>query len=214
MAAATDLNVCRRAGSILSEAARRAARHRGVTVQVDLVERAGRGDRDAFATLVRDNVDRCYGLAYRILRDHHRAQDATQQALLGAWRDLPNLREASRFDAWLHRLVVHACYAEARTERRWVARVRAIQAPDSAADHAPEVVERDSLERSFRKLTPEQRAVVVLHHHFGYPLTEIASLLGIPEGTARSRLHYAVRILRAQLDAEARHPLASEERSA
>ena len=184
-------------------------------MRVDLVEQASRGDRDAFATLAGASVDRCYGLAYRILRDHHRAQDATQQALLGAWRDLPNLRDPSRFEAWLHRLVVNACYVEARTERRWLARVRVIQSVEtSAPDHSRDVVERDSLERSFRKLTPEQRAVVVLHHHYGYPLTEIASVLGIPEGTARSRLHYAVRILRAELDGEGRHPLASEERSA
>lgn len=183
-------------------------------MQVDLVERASRGDRDAFATLAATAVDRCYGLAYRILRDHHRAQDATQQALLGAWRDLPNLRDPSRFEAWLHRLVVHACYVEARSERRWLAKVNAIRAPEPIADHARIVADRDSLERSFRKLTPEQRAVVVLHHHHGYPLTEIASVLGIPEGTARSRLHDAVRILRAELDAQARHPLASEERSA
>jgi RNA polymerase sigma factor (sigma-70 family) len=92
--------------------------------------------------------------------------------------------------------------------------VQAIRPPETSPYHARNVADRDSLERSFRKLTPEQRAVVVLHHHFGYPLTEIASVLGIPEGTARSRLHYAVRILRAELDGEARLPLASEERSA
>ena len=184
-------------------------------MQVDLVERASRGDRDAFATLAAATVDRCYGLAYRILRYHHRAQDATQQALLGAWRDLPNLRDPARFEAWLHRLVVHACYAEARTERRWIARVRVLQtAETSSVDPTRDVVERDSLERSFRTLTPEQRAVLVLHHHYGYPLTEIASLLGIPEGTARSRLHYAVRRVRTALEVDERVGLSSEEVSA
>ena len=180
-------------------------------MQVDLVERASRGDRDAFATLVQSQVDRCYGLAFRILRDHHRAQDATQQALLGAWRDLPTLREPERFEAWLHRLVVHACYTEARTERRSVARVLAIR-PTAAApgDQMGAVGDRELLDQAFRTLTPEHRSVVVLHHHHGYPLTEIAALLGIPVGTARSRLHYAVRHLRAELDSATRPSLIEE----
>ena len=184
-------------------------------MQVDLVERASRGDRDAFAALAAAAVDRCYGLAYRILRDHHRAQDATQQALLGAWRDLPNLRDLSRFEAWLHRLVVNACYVEARTQRRWSARVRVLTLHGEAADDPTDVVaDRDELERSFSALSPEQRAVVVLHHHLGYPMHEIASLLGIPEGTVKSRLHYAVRQIRSALDGADRAALATEERSA
>lgn len=184
-------------------------------MQVDLVERASRGDRDAFATLAAATVDRCYGLAYRILRDHHRAQDATQQALLGAWRDLPKLRDPSRFEAWLHRLVVHACYGEARTQRRWNARVRVLSVEtDVTDDPSSAVADREQLEHSFRTLSPEQRAVVVLHHSPGYPLAEIASLLGIPEGTARSRLHYAVRLIRAALDPVDRSAMTSEERSA
>lgn len=184
-------------------------------MQVDLVERASRGDRDAFATLAAATVDRCYGLAYRILRDHHRAQDATQQALLGAWRDLPKLRDPSRFEAWLHRLVVHACYGEARTQRRWNARVRVLSVEtDVTDDPSSAVADREQLEHSFRTLSPEQRAVVVLHHYHGYPLAEIASLLGIPEGTARSRLHYAVRLIRAALDPVDRSAMTSEERSA
>ncbi len=170
-------------------------------MQAELVERARRGDRDAFASLAAASVDRCYALAYRILRDPHRAQDATQQALLGAWRDLPSLRDADRFDAWLHRLVVNACYAEARGERRWVARVREMSlAPAIDPDIARTVAARDELEGAFRRLSPEHRAVVVLHHHMGYPLTEIAATLGIPVGTVRSRLHYAVRQLRTTLD--------------
>jgi RNA polymerase sigma-70 factor (ECF subfamily) len=184
-------------------------------MQAELVERARQGDRDAFASLAASIVDRCYALAFRILRDPDRAQDATQQALLGAWRDLGSLRDLDRFDAWLHRLVVHACYAEARGQRRWVARVRVLEMdPPTSPDVARSVAARDDLDRAFRGLSPEQRAVVVLHHHLGYPLTEIAATLGIPVGTARSRLHYAVRQLRTVLDAEGRVPAIPEERPA
>ena len=180
-----------------------------------LVERAKRGDHDAFASLAGAHVDGCYRLAYRILRDPHRAQDATQQALLGAWRDLPSLRDSERFEAWLRRLVVNACFTEARTERRWVARVRVLSTSTSMEpDVARSVAARDELEDAFRRLTPDQRAVVVLHHHLGYPLTEIAATLGIPAGTARSRLHHAVRQLRAVLDDDGRSFATSEERPA
>ena len=183
--------------------------------QLDLVARASVGDREAFGTLAARHVDRCYALAYRILRDPDRAQDATQQALIGAWRDLPALRNPERFDAWLHRLVVHACYSEARGTRRWNARftIRSITSEPSP-DPASSVVDRAALEDAFRVLTPEQRAVVVFHHHLGYSLTEIGQVLGIPAGTARSRLHYAVRQLRVVLDADRVSATSAEERSA
>jgi RNA polymerase sigma-70 factor (ECF subfamily) len=181
-----------------------------------LVERAMRGDQEAFASLATQHIDRCYGLAYRILRDQYRAEDATQQAFLGAWRDLPTLRKPERFEAWLHRLVVHACYAESRTTRRWRSRtdvVRLHPVTLTEPDVARSVADRADIESAFRKLSPEQRAVVVLHHHLGYPLTEIAATLGIPEGTARSRLHYAIRQLRAALD-DGRSLATSGERTA
>ena len=186
-------------------------------MHVDQVQRAMRGDRDAFTQIAAAAVDSCYALAYRILRDPHRAQDATQQALFEAWRNLPQLRDPERFDAWLYRLVVHACYTEARSHRRWNARVRVLAANPTSTqtdDVAYSVTRRDELEDAFRKLTPERRAVVVLHHYLGYPLTEIAEVLGIPEGTARSRLHYAVRQLRAALDDDSRSLVAIEERPA
>ena len=183
--------------------------------QQQLVVRAAAGDREAFASLAASHVDRCYALAYRILRDPHRAQDASQQALLGAWRDLPTLRDPERFDAWLHRLVVHACYAEARGTRRWnSARVRVLPLSDVDPDPASSVADRQLLEDAFGRLSPEHRAVVVLHHHLGYPLTEIAATLGVPVGTARSRLHYAVRQLRTVLDADTVSAAAIEERPA
>jgi RNA polymerase sigma-70 factor (ECF subfamily) len=181
----------------------------------DLVRRASGGDQDAFTRLAAAAVDRLYAIAYRILRDPDRAHDATQQALLGAWRDIATLRDPDRFDAWLHRLVVNACYTEARGQRRWAARVRALQIdPPTSPDVARSVATRDDLEYAFRRLSPEQRAIVVLHHHLGYPLTEIADTLGIPVGTARSRLYYAVRQLRTVLDGDGRGSATSEERPA
>ena len=184
-------------------------------MQRDLVERAAQGDQTAFADLATQHVDRCYAIAYRILRDAERAQDATQQALLSAWRDLSTLRDVERFDAWLYRIVVHACYVEGRSHRRWTARVQILSVvPPNTPDLATSVVDRDALEHAFRMLTPEQRAVVVLHHHLGYPLTEIAATLGIPEGTARSRLHYAVRQLRVALATDAPSVVIPQERPA
>lgn len=183
-------------------------------MQAELVERASRGDQDAFASIAAASVDRCYALAYRILGDPHRAQDATQQALIGVWRDLPTLREPERFDAWLHRLVVNACYAESRGTQRWNTRLRVLQLNPVEPDPASSVADRQALEDAFGRLSPEHRAVVVMHHHLGYPLTEIAETLGIPTGTARSRLHYAVRQLRAALDTNATAPAASRERPA
>jgi RNA polymerase sigma-70 factor (ECF subfamily) len=184
-------------------------------MDTQLIIRAGEGDHDAFAALAATYIDRCYAVAYRILGDRSRAEDATQQALIGAWRDLPALRDPDRFEAWLHRLVVHACYAEARGERRWAARIRVIpMGVPSAPDIARSVVDRDNLATAFRQLSPEQRAVVVLHHYLGYPLTEIAATLGIPVGTARSRQHYAVRQLRTVLDASDRALVTSRERPA
>ena len=183
-------------------------------MQADLVHRAVLGDRDAFASLAEAAVDRCYAIAFRILRDPQRAQDATQQALIGAWRDLPSLREADRFEAWLYRLVVHACYAEGRRNRRWTGTIGLIPTDRSTSpDPASSIVDRDELERGFRRLSPEHRAVIVLHHYAGYPLTEIALTLGVPVGTVRSRLHYATGQLRAAIEADARS-LSPEERPA
>ena len=165
-----------------------------------LVERAGQGDEHAFAELVDLDGDRCYATAYRILRDVERAQDAVQQAFLLAWRELPRLRDPERFEVWLHRLVVNACYEEFRRYRRWSMNVRTLPVDGpSAPDTTVSIDERDALERAFQTLTPEHRAVVVLHHHAGLPLISIAEVAGVPLGTVKSRLHYATRILRAAL---------------
>ena len=170
----------------------------------DLVERAQNGDREAFAALVVMTSDRSYALAARILRDTSLAEDALQSALITVWRQLPTLRDPDRFEAWVRRLLVHACYAEARRRRTWTANVRVLQADGPAApDSMVSVDDRDVLDRAFRRLSVEQRAVFVLHHHLGLPLNEIAETLGIPAGTARSRLHYATRVLRAAVEADA-----------
>jgi len=173
-------------------------------VDLGLVDRARGGDRDAFAVLATSSIDRLYRVAYRILRDVDAARDATQQALLEAWRDLPSLRENDRWEAWTYRLVVRACYRESERNRRQLAAVRFLPVErTSLPDTALSVADRDELERGFRRLPPEQRAVVVLHHYVGLPLTEVAAILEIPPGTARSRLHNATRRLRAALEADA-----------
>ena len=170
----------------------------------DLVERARKGDRDAFASLVHQVSDALYAVAHRILRDTYLAEDALQNALITAWRQLPHLREPDRFEAWVHRILVHACYAEARRSRRWATNVRALPADGPAGPDAHlSVADRDELERGFRRLPLDQRAVFVYHHYLGLPLVEIAETLGIPAGTARSRLHYATRALRAAIAADA-----------
>jgi RNA polymerase sigma-70 factor (ECF subfamily) len=176
----------------------------------ELIERAQHGDEEAFASLAIVVGDRLHAVAHRMLRDPDLAEDATQQALLAIWRDLPQLRDPARFDAWSYRLLVRACYAEAGRIRRWGPNVRLLPVDEPASgDGLSSVVDRDQLERGFRRLSLEHRAVVVLHHYLDLPLPEIAEVLGIPAGTVRSRLHHAMRGLRSALEADAR-PSAQE----
>ena len=170
-----------------------------------LVESAQRGDKAAFVDLVRTRTDRLFALAHRILRDVDRAEDALQDALVIAWRDLRGLRDPDRFDAWLQRLLINVCIGQATRERRRTANLRVLPVDGPAApDQLLSVADRDLLERGFRRLPPDQRAILVLHHFVGYPPSEIAELLGVPPGTIRSRLHHAHRAMRAALDADAR----------
>jgi RNA polymerase sigma-70 factor (ECF subfamily) len=169
-----------------------------------LVEQARKGDREAFAVLVHQVSDSLYAVAYRILRDPGRAEDALQNALVLAWRRVPKLREADRFEAWIHRIIVHACYDESERARQWRTSIRLVPMEAHSTPDASDVVaNRDELERAYGRLTVEQRAVFVLHHYVGLPLVEVAELLEIPAGTARSRLHYAIEGLRQALSAEA-----------
>ena len=163
----------------------------------DLVELASRGDRDAFAALASASVDRLFAIARRILQDNERAQDAVQSALMGAWRDLPSLRDPQRFQPWLNKLLVRACYEEAHKDRAYRRTVRVITMEPAEPDRSSWLADRDQLERAFRRLNVEQRAVVVLHFYLGLALKDAAEVLAIPEGTARSRLHYAPRMMRS-----------------
>lgn len=181
-----------------------------------LVLAARSGDEEAFSSLARGSADRLFAVAHRILRDIDLAEDAVQQTLISAWRELPGLREVERFDAWIHRLLVHACYAEARRARRWSANVRALPVDGPASrDTTLDVVLRDALDRGFRRLPPDQRAIFVFRHYLGLSLGEIADTLDVPLGTVKSRLHYATNALRAALEADARTATpASRERMA
>jgi RNA polymerase sigma-70 factor (ECF subfamily) len=171
----------------------------------DLVGAAQRGDQRAFMDLVHSRGDRLFAIAFRILRDVDRAEDALQDALVIAWRDLRSLRDPDRFDAWMRRILTNVCITHATRERRRTVNLRAlpIDGPP-ASDELGVLGDRDQLERGFRRLTPDERAVLVLHHYAGYTLVEIADTLGVPAGTIRSRLHHAHRAMRAALEAEAR----------
>lgn len=165
-------------------------------MQRELVVRAQRGDVEAFAALAGGSLARLHGVAYRILRDRDRADDATQQALIAAWDHLGSLRDPDRFDAWTYRLVVNAA---AREAGRW-SRREVVTFVDPAervdADPSDNLALHDQLERGFRRLSPEHRAVIVLHYYAALPLSEIAAILDVPVGTVASRLHSAIRRLR------------------
>ncbi len=177
-------------------------------MDTDLVVRAQHGDEEAFASLAVAAGGRLHAVSQRILRDIHLAEDATQQALLTIWRDLPQLRDPAHFDAWSYRLLVRACYAEGRRTRSWAPNLRLLPVDEPlAAEGLSVVVDRDQLERGFQRLSIEHRAVVVLHHYADLPLDQVAEILGVPIGTVRSRLFHAMRGLRAALEADARPPL-------
>ena len=171
----------------------------------DLVERAMAGDHDAFSELARVSIGRLYVVARLILRDDGKAEDATQEALVAAWAHLAGLRDPDRFEAWLHRLLVNACYREAgRDKRRGRIKARVSMIDMSTSDASIDLANRDQLERGFRRLDTDQRSVLVLHYYLGYRLDEVAEVLGVPTGTVRSRLHRASRAMRAALEADAR----------
>jgi RNA polymerase sigma-70 factor (ECF subfamily) len=179
------------------------------------VDRAKGGDGEAFDALARTVGDRCMAIACRILRDADLAEDAVQAALITAWRELRSLRDPAAFEPWLHRILTNACYAEARRRTRWSTEIRLLPVEGTyGPDETLTVQDRDQLERAFRRLTLEQRAVLVFHHYLGLPVSEVADRLDIPVGTVKSRLHHATAALRASLEADARTPSHSQERLA
>jgi len=178
-------------------------------MDTDVVVRAQGGDQQAFALLATRCGRRMNALAVGILRDRELAEDAVQQALLSIWKDLPSLREPSKFESWSYKLLVRACYAEARRQRRHLPEALVGPASFVATDASASVADRDQLERGFKRLSVEQRAVVVLHTYFDLPLEQVASVLGVPAGTARSRLHRALQTMRAALEADSRLPTSS-----
>ena len=176
-------------------------------MNTELIARAQRGDHEAYTLLLEAGLaDRLLNLARWILRDDDFAQDAAQQALLNIWRDLPRLRDVDRLEPWAYRIVIRACHAESRRQRRWVP-ILGLLPTDSGThgDGLGWIADRDQLEFAFRRLSLEHRTVVVLRHYLDLPVDRVAELLAIPTGTVQSRLHYAMRALRAALDADARH---------
>jgi RNA polymerase sigma-70 factor, ECF subfamily len=179
-------------------------------VDTELVTRAQHGDRAAFGLLAAEIATRFLAVSRRILRDIDLAEDATQQALVAIWRDLPQLRDPASFDAWSYRLLVRACYTEGRRSRAWSPNLRILEADEPrASDGYETVVQRDQLETAIRRLSVDHRTVLVLHHYADLPPERVAEIVGVPLGTVYSRLHHAMRAMRAALDADDR-PAAAE----
>jgi RNA polymerase sigma-70 factor (ECF subfamily) len=173
-----------------------------------LVERAQGGDREAYEQLARDAGRRLFLIASRILRDGDAAEDAVQQTLVAVWRDLPSLRDPDRFDSWTYRIVVRYCRVEERRHRRSGPTVVDLSETLAAArDEIGQVALRDQLRAAFDTLSHDHRTVVVLHHLVGLPIGEIAEILDVPYGTVGSRLHHALRAMRASIDAAERAPV-------
>lgn len=163
--------------------------------------RAQQGDAAAFDAITQLVYGRFLQVAYRILRDRHRAEDLTQQALVTMWQKLPRLRDPERFDAWSYRVLVNLCYKEAKRHRAEPS-LEAAGEP-AARDEFGRVSDRDQLERAFARLSVEQRVVVVLHHYLGMSVPDIAEVLDVPVGTATSRLGRGMEKLRMALRADA-----------
>ncbi len=171
---------------------------------VELVRQAQGGAWDAYDVLVSERIDGLYRIASLILQDFDRAEDAVQEALVRCWRDLPRLRNPDRFDAWLRRVLYHAITDEARDRTRMRSTVARLHIDAAEADTTAAFADRDQIARVFGRLSIEHRTIVVLRYYLGLTLDEAASTVGIPLGTAKSRLHHATSALRAALEADAR----------
>ncbi|HSM32770.1 MAG TPA: RNA polymerase sigma factor [Anaerolineae bacterium] len=171
----------------------------------DLVVRVQAGDQRAFETLATADYARLQRLAYSVLADPASAEDATQQALLDIWRKVRRLRDPAKYEAWSYRLLVRACYAEARRQSKWMTRVDLASADElRAVDAYGVVADRDQLERGFQRLSMDHRVVIVLRFLLGMSPEDLAATLAIPRWTVYKRLQAATRAMRAALDADAR----------
>ncbi len=171
--------------------------------QRELVERAQRGDHDAFAVLAGTFVARLDAAARLILRDHELARDAVQEGFIRAWQNLPTLRDPDRFEGWLRSLVSRSCIDVLRRRGRRPIEVELTPVDGPAvADISAVVADRDLLDLALRRLHPEQRAVIVLHYYLGMPLPDVAATLGIPIGTAKSRHHRSLAAMRVAIDGD------------
>ena len=179
----------------------RSSRERGYGQ--DLVVRAQTGDQQAFQSLTVANHSRLYRVAYSILRDRHLAEDATQQAFLDIWRSIRRLEDPAKFKGWSYRLLVHACYAEAKRTPKWLPDT-AVPLPREprAADAFGSVIDRDELEHGFRQLSVDHRVVIVLHYLLDMTLEQVADTLGVPKGTVNSRLSRGMDAMRQAMGAD------------
>jgi RNA polymerase sigma-70 factor (ECF subfamily) len=173
-------------------------------MQRELVERARRGDQDAFGALIGEAIDRLYAAATLILHDRTMAEDAVQETMIRAWRDLPSLRDVARFDVWLRRVLVHACIDLARSARHPRSELQLAPEMPAPGDLAGRSADRDAVARAFAELTPAHRAILVLRHYFGHSVPEVAGALGLPLGTAKSRLSRAEAAMRLALETDGR----------
>ena len=155
-------------------------------------------------TLAGASVARLDAAARLILRDHELARDAVQDGFIRAWKSLPGLRDPERFDAWLRRLVVRSCFDAIRRRRRHPVEVELLPFDSPIiADETSIIADREMLDGALRRLTPDLRAVVVLHYYLGLTLPDVAASLGIPTGTAKSRLNRSLAAMRASIAADA-----------
>ncbi len=176
---------------------------------VALVTKAQAGDRGAFAALAESLYPRLQRMACSIMGDSAAADDATQQAMLDVWRNLSQLRDPARFEAWCFRTLSNACRSEWRRRQRWSRDSSGGPLPEKAGlDALRGVIDREQLKRGLTRLSAEHRSVIVLHHYADMTHEQIAVVLDIPVGTVHSRLHRAMRRLRVALEADAR-PLGS-----
>jgi RNA polymerase sigma-70 factor, ECF subfamily len=173
----------------------------------ELVERARTGDHAAYTDIVTMTVDRLHATAHLMTRDRVLAEDAVQEAFLRAWRDLPTLRDVRRYHAWMRRILIRSCLDQLRNRPRHEVSLHPWQSARHVADESFQVDHRDEIAWAFGRISPNHRAVIALAHYDDLTTTEIADALDIPVGTAKSRLHHALRALHAAIDAGRRSPV-------